>query len=499
MNKEINKYLILLLFLSLIIVRCSSFSSLIMTEKSSCDGLKELIVLCELLENKEETQYSTDINKRIHRLDLLCSENVSIDTSYSYDEIIDKLDHTLEADLLVKDFTKTSKPICEIIYNEFKFRSIVAAQFRLETIYHNMPSEKRLKNMINYTTVNIDYGNIKTDLLRNSISTLSKILIKEDRERGWLAIHRMLNEIDLRKSEGGNQHVRRSPYGIYVNHGEIIGSLSQLTKDELDKEIKSFAEEVINNVQAADTKYEEYKSENIRVSYPERTSKHLENAIRASEIFNNAEVEADHFIKVSLYSEAVILNPVFTDAYINRGVSYYNLDSLKMALLDFEKALQIDPENVVAHSYKGICNYKLKDYKSAIEDYTRAINLDQYTIISYINRGLCWQKLRMYDKAVNDYSKAIEFDPQRTTSFINRGICYNYLSKFSKAIADFEKVIQLAPNEDTGYYNLGNVYWQLKKWDKVIEVWEKGLAVNPANNTIRSKLVTAKRYKRNKK
>ena len=54
------------------------------------------------------------------------------------------------------------------------------------------------------------------------------------------------------------------------------------------------------------------------------------------------------------YTQAIELDPSFVGAYANRGYAYYKLGDLESALADFDKVLELDPQNVDARKSRDM-------------------------------------------------------------------------------------------------------------------------------------------------
>ena len=80
-------------------------------------------------------------------------------------------------------------------------------------------------------------------------------------------------------------------------------------------------------------------------------------------------------------------------------------------------------------------------YPFAIADYDKAIELNPDDADTYINRGISYKNLKESQKAIADYTKAIELNPDYATAYNNRGLAYYDLKEFPKAIADYTKAI----------------------------------------------------------
>ena len=98
------------------------------------------------------------------------------------------------------------------------------------------------------------------------------------------------------------------------------------------------------------------------------------------------------------------------EEYKNQGNAKYDLQDYRGAILDYNKAIELDPTYVKAYNNRGMAkaNANLQDYRGAILDFTKAIELDPKNAILYYNRGLAKNALSYTDGACLDWSKAGE-------------------------------------------------------------------------------------------
>lgn len=73
--------------------------------------------------------------------------------------------------------------------------------------------------------------------------------------------------------------------------------------------------------------------------------------------------------------------------YIWRGTSRYNKKKYDEAITDFNKAIEIIPQNEFAFYDRGLAMFAKKEYDKAIVDYSIIINLDSDYADVYYNGG----------------------------------------------------------------------------------------------------------------
>jgi len=79
---------------------------------------------------------------------------------------------------------------------------------------------------------------------------------------------------------------------------------------------------------------------------------------------------------ISDYTEAIRINPNFTEAYFWRGVSYFRLQSYNKAIEDFSQAIRINPNYADAYNERGKAYSWVKNYARAKADFATAYRLN---------------------------------------------------------------------------------------------------------------------------
>ncbi|MCA2896703.1 tetratricopeptide repeat-containing S1 family peptidase, partial [Microcystis sp. M039S1] len=132
--------------------------------------------------------------------------------------------------------------------------------------------------------------------------------------------------------------------------------------------------------------------------------------------------------------------------YYNRGNLYYYQQKYDLALSDYDKAIELNPNYAKAYYNRGVLYYDQKKYELALADWNKAIELNPNFTDAYYNRGNLYYNQQKYDLALSDYNKAIDINPNDAGAYLNRGGLYSYQQKYELALADFNKAIEINPN-----------------------------------------------------
>ncbi len=136
---------------------------------------------------------------------------------------------------------------------------------------------------------------------------------------------------------------------------KIAKELSETYEDELNKwriERGSLIEEVnrLKNAVKEDLRYidkddfetkEEFR-QNYLSSNQETSEKVLAYYYESFEYYS----QKQYYEAIQVLQKAIALNPYLPQLYIRMGSIYFDLDLVKMALLQWEKALELDPQNI---------------------------------------------------------------------------------------------------------------------------------------------------------
>jgi tetratricopeptide (TPR) repeat protein len=178
--------------------------------------------------------------------------------------------------------------------------------------------------------------------------------------------------------------------------------------------------------------------------------------------FNDAIIEFD---------KAINLNPKYTDAYGDRGASKANLGQYEAAITDYQKAEQLGMKSSILYSNWGYAHYRLKHPDTALTFLEKAIKIDPNNGNAYRWRGEIKYDKNDNEGAEVDYTKAIMANPNASNYFA-RGLANYYLKDYEKAIVDMDKAIQLNPDFGQYYYDRGDAKDMLNDFNGACKDWK---------------------------
>lgn len=166
-------------------------------------------------------------------------------------------------------------------------------------------------------------------------------------------------------------------------------------------------------------------------------------------------------------------------AYNNRGVDYYRQKQYDLALPDFNKALQLQPDYTWAYLSRGAVYEVQHQIDQALQDYSKAIALNPRFADAYLNRGNLFKTQGRAAEAIKDYTRLMSINPDFLEAYVNRGYLYMNSGKLNEAVADFSRAIELNPDFSTAYFNRGQIFNKQNRYTAAIDDFSKVIELNP--------------------
>ena len=146
----------------------------------------------------------------------------------------------------------------------------------------------------------------------------------------------------------------------------------------------------------------------------------------------------------SLSAKAETKNPQF---YYERGVNKSDEGIYKVAISDYSKAIEINPDYEDVYYERGFAKESIKDYKGAISDYTKVTKLNQDAWNAYYGRGYSQWQLGNNKAALSDFDKAIEINPEGGNIYLDRSSLRIEIEDYKGAVSDNNRALKIFSKE----------------------------------------------------
>jgi TonB family protein len=106
------------------------------------------------------------------------------------------------------------------------------------------------------------------------------------------------------------------------------------------------------------------------------------------------------------------------------------------------------PPDYTVYQNRANSNFVMGEYDAAIVDYNKAIELNPKESSIYFSRGLAHFNNKSFTPAIADFDKVIELDPKEATAYFKRGNALEKIGNFEKALTDYQKAVELDPDNE---------------------------------------------------
>ena len=148
------------------------------------------------------------------------------------------------------------------------------------------------------------------------------------------------------------------------------------------------------------------------------------------------------------FNQAIELAPDYMYAYFNRAIAKERLDDKSGAILDYTKAINIEPWSE-SYFYRAGVFLDSGLFKKALEDINMAIRFskndpDYYNLRAWVKMNLAELLTDpLLQEAIDDLTIAISLDPKDGDCYFTRGMCKYRSLGFLTACEDFLKAKSL--------------------------------------------------------
>ncbi len=179
----------------------------------------------------------------------------------------------------------------------------------------------------------------------------------------------------------------------------------------------------------------------------------------------------DHNIAIDLEKKGLY--------YFRRGQAYYNSKLFNEALLDFNKARELNYDDSKS-SWKLYTLWALQDYENIIPEAKRLIG-EEPSEQCYYYRGYSQNMLNRKIEAKNDARNLILLYPNSHLGQLLDGIIYMSERNYDLAIKSFEKSLEKKPESSTTNFNLSRCYYYKSEYDKALSYIDKAIVTDSSS------------------
>jgi tetratricopeptide (TPR) repeat protein len=162
------------------------------------------------------------------------------------------------------------------------------------------------------------------------------------------------------------------------------------------------------------------------------------------------------FIKIVTFAQ----NKEDAKKLVAEGVAYHDKGDYDGAITRYDKALELDKDNLVALSEKAMSLLLLEKYNESIQCCQKAIEkhpAEKILKTIYVTYGNDLDALNKTDKSIEVYDEGIKQFPDYYQLYFNKGITLSSVNKYDEACVNFQKAIAINPKHASSHNALARI------------------------------------------
>ena len=185
--------------------------------------------------------------------------------------------------------------------------------------------------------------------------------------------------------------------------------------------------------------------------------------------FNVAQVHAQvgpYEDAIDFFSEAMLLDPNYSEYYNDRGAVYFKMGLLEQAEADYLEAIELSPPYAEVWTNLGQCYRAMGRMEEAVGAYSRAIDLEPSGTLALVGRAEAYAELGRASLALADYDRALAIDADQPLTLASRAILHYEADRLLASIDDLDAALELAPDLGELYQNRAVALREIGRFDQ---------------------------------
>jgi tetratricopeptide (TPR) repeat protein len=232
--------------------------------------------------------------------------------------------------------------------------------------------------------------------------------------------------------------------------------------------------------------------ENVPASAASKTNVRRDLSAAADLMLDGKYAEA-----ADLYRSILNANSKEPNALAGLGMALGRQYKLDAADEQFERLLQIDPNNAVAHCGKAMVllnrlqssnNSVIKNrnqiLKEAGKECNLALDADPRVVEAHFLLGRVYKEEGRNDRACQAFQGAIKLDPHYSNAFAQLGLVQVLMNKLSEATESFKKAIAINTGNSTAHFGMAQVAFKQNRLEAAVAELNISLYQNPNSSPV---------------
>jgi tetratricopeptide (TPR) repeat protein len=189
--------------------------------------------------------------------------------------------------------------------------------------------------------------------------------------------------------------------------------------------------------------------------------------------------------------QAVAVDPDFFEAHNMLAGLYYLGGSIDQAIVEYEKALESNPNPAPVYSNLGNAYSRKRDYSTAMYYYREALSRDDSAVNAHIGLGIALAQTGNPDLGIEHIRTARDLEPYSPHPYHSEATVLMGLDRYDEAFGAIGAGLEVAPADANLLSDMGLAFLRTGDPDSAVVYFARALAHNPLLLTARGNLAVA--------
>ena len=194
------------------------------------------------------------------------------------------------------------------------------------------------------------------------------------------------------------------------------------------------------------------------------------------------------------FDKSLVLKEDSYQVLNNRGVTYFLLNELNLAINDFKRSLVINSKIHDTYLFLAKCFIAKQQVQDAIEILVECKKKLEPKLTILVMLGRLYYEKKLYEEAKNIYLYIVSVSPRDIESFNILGLCFENLFQYEKANLYFNEGLKINHNSIDILCNLGNLQRSLGNFSDARLLYDRVIHLDPYQATVHRYVSVINKY-----
>lgn len=175
------------------------------------------------------------------------------------------------------------------------------------------------------------------------------------------------------------------------------------------------------------------------------------------------------------FQRAIEVNPALTSAHLGMADIYRMRGDYGRAEEKYAQSAQLEPRNFDAQYYHGLMLHLLDRLTDAVQAYLRALTIRPNDFKANLNLATAYYQLDENEQALPYARKAVELNPEDGAARFNLGAIYAAMDRHTDAVREYQQAAELMDLNSSLLLNLAESLGKLERYDEMVNALTQSL------------------------